>query len=181
MPENKARFCPAIDRPTKNTGPLPKIKKDMDQKNELQINDQPLLPFDPPLEAVPQTPADDIETLRVENEELKRTIRLRDARDKIVDGLVTERARSPELLFEAARDKLQFDDEGRLINADVVIADLKRKFPEQFGMLGPQPAIDAGAGTSPGPAPLSKEVLAAMKPAEIAKLDWEIIRQTLNS
>jgi len=142
----------------------------------IETNEQILLPFDPPLE---ERPADEIETLRAENESLRAAARVREARDRMTASLAAAGARSPELLFEAAKDLIQFGEDGSPQNAEALVADLKRQFPEQFGGFSPQPSIDGGAGAG-GTAPaLTKEALARMTPAEIARLDWAAVRQVL--
>ena len=141
---------------------------------------QILLPFEPPLEmrefAVGEP--SEIDALRTENEELKRTLRLRDARDQLTGELRAAGAQTPDLLFSAARDALQFGDDGKVENAEALIADLKMKFPEQFERPHP-PSIDGGAGTSGSAPALTKDALATMKPHEIARLDWGSVKAAL--
>lgn len=116
--------------------------------------------------------------LAAENEHLKTTIRLNAAHRQITGELARAGARSPELLFDAVKDGLQFAADGTLQNAAAVIGKLKTSFPEQFG-ADPLPAsIDAGAGAAAIPQ-LTKEALAKMKPAEIAELDWAEVRRVL--
>jgi hypothetical protein len=123
---------------------------------------------------------EEMNTMKQENETLKNLIRVRDARDVIVQKLSAAGARSPGLLFAYAVDSLQFDAEGHLENEEAIVAHLTKSFPEQFAP--PQAAsIDAGAGTFSRTAPLTREALAKMKPAEIAKLDWAAVRETLRS
>lgn len=141
-----------------------------------ETNEQLPLPFDPPLK---EKPADEIATLRAENESLRAATRLRDARETLMASLATAGARSPELLFEAAKDSLQFGEDGSVQNAAALVADLKRRYPEQFGVSSPQPPIDGGAGASGTGQALTKEALARMSPAEIARLDWAAVREVL--
>jgi hypothetical protein len=147
-------------------------------------DEQPMLPFDPPIEFdrpandVPQAP--DVDALIAENESLRQEVRERDARDEISELLRSAGARSPELMFEAAKSDLQFADDGRLANAEALIGRLRAKFPEQFGSFVPQPAIDGGAGTIPA-AILTKEALSKMKPADIARLNWDDVREVLSA
>lgn len=165
----------------------------MNEQNE--INTQPELPYVPALSAggtvpsnseipVADPPADaggsdnDISQLRAENEQLKATIRNAAAHRQITGELGRVGARSPELLFEAVKGDLQFADDGSLANTSAIVERLRRDFPEQFGVVTPPASIDAGAGTAPVPR-LSKDALAKMKPAEIAKLDWEDVKRTL--
>jgi hypothetical protein len=144
-----------------------------------ETDEQPVLPSDPPLPEAPTPPeAVDVDALRAENEELKRAVRLSEARDRITTSLKTAGARSPELMFEAAKPILQFSEDGSVENAEAVVGEMKRRFPEQFG-VGPQPPIDGGAGASQRPHGLTREALAKMKPAEIARLDWDAVREVL--
>ena len=140
-----------------------------------------VLPSDPPLdEASPKLDAIDVDALQAENDELRNAIRLRDARDQIKMSLKAAGARSPELLFAAAKESLQFSDDGSLVNAEAITADLKRKFPEQFGLLVPPP-IDGGAGSSAGANILTKEALSRMKPDEVGRLNWDQVRSVLRN
>ena len=47
-------------------------------------------------------------------------------------------------MFDAAKDSLQFGEDGRLENGQAIVSELKRKFPEQFGGFAAQPSIDRG-------------------------------------
>jgi hypothetical protein len=147
-----------------------------------------------------ESPLDD---LRSENERLRSEIRLMHARDEIVSSLTSEKARSPQLLFEACRDRLEFDDDGNLKSSGEIIAELKQRFPEQFVTEEPKtapllpaaeptdwwpakrdgvvgiPSINSGAGRSGHRMPLTKEQLARMKPREITRLDWNDVKQVL--
>ena len=116
--------------------------------------------------------------LAAENEQLKTTIRLNAAHRQITGELKRAGARSPELLFDAVKDALQFAADGTLQNAAAVIGKLKASFPEQFGAEPLPESIDAGAGAAAVPQ-LTKEALAKMKPAEIAELDWADVRRVL--
>jgi hypothetical protein len=151
---------------------------------EMKSDEQLLLPFEPPLEEKPPQvggEAADLETLRAENEALRQALRTREARDQITASLRAAGARSPELMFAAAKESLQFGEDGAVQNAEAVVGELKRKFPEQFGGVFPHPSIDGGAGASVSANVLTKESLARMKPAEIARLDWESVKQILAS
>lgn len=116
---------------------------------------------------------------QAETEELKKTLQMRDAREEITAALTKAGARSPELLFNSAKDSLQFDGDGKAVNTLALVEQLKKNFPEQFGVERPSGSIDGGAGASGGPAYLTKEKLARMTPAEIAKLDWQDVRKVL--
>ncbi len=121
-----------------------------------------------------------VQKLEVENAELKTAIRLSAAKDAIVSSLAKAGARSPVLMFDAAKGDLQFADDGSLANSAALVATLQAKFPEQFGSDRPGTSIDAGAGRISVPS-LTKEALAAMKPSEIAKLDWADVRNVLST
>ena len=132
----------------------------------------------PPDEPIP-TP-DPLTTLRTENETLRAALRLRDARDQVTSALASAGARSPELLFEASKSSLRFDDEGRLRPVDSLLKTLQTKYPEQFTSEPViPPSIDAGTGTASATSSLSKEALSKMSPTEIAKLDWAEVRRAL--
>ena len=154
-------------------------------KKNTDTGEQLLLPFDPPLEEATEAnvpKSAEIDALRVENDELRTVIRLRDARDRITALLKTAGARSPDLMFDAAKESLQFGDDGELQNSEAIVVELKRKFPEQFGGdRAPVPPIDGGAGTGSATNVLTKEALAEMKPADIARLDWDEVRQVLSN
>lgn len=174
-------------------------------------NENPTTPFEPLTETsteifdsvsfVPSAPSepDDVKQLRSENDRLRSELRLITARSELTRLLSAEHARSPELLFEASRDRLAFDDDGRLTSTDELIAELKQRFPEQFirnadapvrmsakhedSATGsaPVPSINSGAGRSSSQPPLTKDQLARMKPREIARLDWNDVKQILSS
>lgn len=122
-----------------------------------------------------QTPEpDETAALRLENQRLKDDIRVREARESLAAALSD--SHSPQLLFEAARPLLQFDDDNRLANLHAIVGELRRRYPEQFRAAGRQ-SIGAEAPTA---APmLDRETLARMRPAEIAKLDWGTVREVL--
>ena len=149
-----------------------------------QIDDSAQTVPDPPETEPPGNPpadADAVETLRrlqSENAQLKDAARLGAASELIQTALTAEGARSPGLLFESARGDLQFDADGTLVNAAAIVERLKTKFPEQFGYDRPAASIDGGAGRIAAPA-LTKDALARMSPAEIARLDWADVRQVL--
>jgi len=118
------------------------------------------------------------EQLRAENETLKHNLRMRDAREALTNELKAVGARSPQLLFDSVQADIQFDDNDSPTNAAAIAANLKQKFPEQFGPDSPV-SIDAGAGRSDQNNFLTREALRSMKPAEIARLDWNDVRQVL--
>ncbi|MBP7377676.1 MAG: hypothetical protein KA956_14485 [Pyrinomonadaceae bacterium] len=120
-----------------------------------------------------------ITALQAENEQLKTTIRLNAAKEQITASLTKAGARSPGLLFDAAKGDLQFAEDGGLANSAAIVERLTREFPEQFGVERPA-SIDAGAGRVAAPA-LTKEALSRMSASEIAKLDWAEVRQVLSA
>ncbi|HMO82030.1 MAG TPA: hypothetical protein PKD24_14665 [Pyrinomonadaceae bacterium] len=119
------------------------------------------------------------ETLRRENEELRHSIRLRDAREAMLAALTGKNAHSPELLFRAVADRIEFDEGGSPANVADLVGELLRAFPEQFGSVMKPAAIDAGAGAGSPAVPLSAESLARMSPDEIRRLDWDEVRSVL--
>ena len=147
--------------------------------NSNETGEQMVLPFDPPLDKRADEPSE-VDILRAQNAELQTRLKQREVRDDVTLSLRSAGARSPELLFEAARDALQFSDDGAVENAEAVVAEMKRRFPEQFGAAN-LPSIDGGAGRGGQPAALTKDALAKMKPDEIARLDWATVKQALSS
>ena len=82
------------------------------------------------------------------------------------------------MLFAHTVDSLQFDGDGKVVNAAATVEKLRREFPEQFGRETP-PSIDAGAGRGSSASHLTKDALSKMKPAEVARLDWSEVRRVL--
>ena len=118
------------------------------------------------------------EGLRAENQELRNSMRMRDAREALTNELNAAGARSTELLFASVQSEIQFDEDGKPANIAAIAANLKQKFPEQFG--SDQPAsIDAGAGRTSQNNFLTRDKLAKMTPQEIARLDWNDVRHVL--
>ena len=162
---------------------------------QTQQNSQPLPESTQETSSVPSASSapsafdDELTSLRAENTELRHTLRLRNARDELNRTLASENARSPELLFEAASSRLSFDDDGNLQNLSDIIADIKTRFPEQFvtdtleqtATVSRTPPINAGAGRANIPPPLTKEMLTAMKPRDILSLDWNDVKQVMES
>lgn len=130
----------------------------------------------------PPTPESsaELDELRRENEELKQAARLRTAREQMTAELKTAGARSPGLMFDSVIADVQYDDAGEPLNIAALVANLKTKFPEQFGNAA-SGSIDAGAGSGARPNFLTPETLARMKPNEIAKLDWAEVRSVLSN
>ncbi len=129
--------------------------------------------------AAPESNAE-VEQLRRENEELKQTARLNAARGLITQELTEAGARSPELLFATVRGEIQFDEGGEPQNTAALVANLRSKFPEQFGSNPTSASIDAAAGAGMRPNFLTAEALAKMTPQEIARLDWNEVRSVLS-
>jgi len=121
---------------------------------------------------------DVLQTLAAENAELKAAVRLGAAKEQVTAALSNAGARSPSLLFDAAKGDLQFADDGTLANSAAIVDRLTREFPEQFGVERPVVSIDAGAGRAVAPA-LTKDALSRMSASEIAKLDWAEVRNVL--
>jgi hypothetical protein len=143
--------------------------------NENSTGEQLVLPFNPPLDERASNT-----NLAAENERLKASIRLRDARNALTAELKEAGARSPGLLFEAAKGELQFSEDGEIQNAEAILAMLRHDFPEQFGRPSAE-SIDAGAGVANRTPPLTREALAKMTAAQITKLDWADIKQVLSN
>ncbi|MFL6469143.1 MAG: hypothetical protein ACJ72Z_14390 [Pyrinomonadaceae bacterium] len=120
----------------------------------------------------------ELETLRQQNEELKKEIRLGKARAALNAELTASGAHSPELLIAAAEKEIQFDEDGEPANIAAVISKLTQNYPSQIGPEQPM-SIDAGAGRMNQGNFLTRESLAKMKPEEIRRLDWETVRQVL--
>ena len=112
--------------------------------------------------------------LAEENESLKVELYIRTAVYDIETRLTKAGARTPNLLAGQAKESFQFSDDGKLTNADAVIDQLKRAYPEQFAV----PSIDASAGRTPRPT-LTKEALSRMTTTEIQRLDWNEVRSAL--
>ncbi len=90
------------------------------------------------------------------------------------------KARSPELMTRIAEGSMQLNENGELQNTEAILHELRQSFPEQFA-AEPKPAsIDGGAGSGTIK-PLTREMLAKMKPADIAKLDWQAVRSVLEN
>lgn len=115
--------------------------------------------------------------LAAENAELKTAVRVAAAKEQITASLAKAGARSPALLFDAAKGDLQFAEDGQLTNSAAIVERLARDFPEQFGVEHPA-SIDAGAGRVAAP-PLTRDALSRMSASEIAKLDWAEVRNVL--
>lgn len=127
-----------------------------------------------------QTP-DETETLRQENEQLKAQMRRREARDDLTAQFTAAGAISPELLFDLAGDRIEFDSDDKPLNTADLVAAFKKDFPEQFAGKAAAEPIDAGSGRHDKTAFLTAEALAKMTPAEIQRLDWADVRQALSN
>ena len=157
----------------------------MNTRDTPQNTEQPLLPFpESGTAATKETPKDaTLKDLQAENDRLKEQLRLRDAHEDLTHRLKKAGAKTPKLLLEAAKHALRFTAEGMLENAGELVDDLIGRFPEQFGHHTsgkPHIFVDAGSGRTARPA-LTRETLAKMKPAEIAKLDWNDVRRVLSN
>ena len=118
------------------------------------------------------------ERLRAENDELRNSMRMRDAHEALTKELKAAGARSPDLLFASVQGEIQFDGDGRPANIAALAANLKQKFPEQFGSDRPA-SIDAGAGRTNQHNFLTRDALSKMTPQQIARLDWNEVRSVL--
>ncbi len=126
-------------------------------------------------------PDPEADRLRDENEQLKRTLQLREARELVIEALTKIGATSPGLLFAAIKDELQFDENGTVVNAAAIADHLKKSYPNQFALRPSHSSIDGAAGTTAQPEPMSARTLAGMTPAQIKKLDWDEVRRVLSS
>ena len=126
--------------------------------------------------------AAEVERLREENGRLRAEVRMRAAVYELEAGLAAAGATSPRLLVEAAKEMFEYAEGGKVANAGERLGRLRASYPEQFGQGGGRrgrlPSIDAGAGY-PGDDVLTREQLAAMSPAEIARLNWEDVKAAL--
>lgn len=121
----------------------------------------------------------ELEKLRRENMELKQVMRMRTAGERITRELADAGARSPELLFETFKGRIEFDEEDQPLNATQLIRDLKKMYPEQFENTPPLRQIDAAAGARAKQTLLTHKSLSKMSPQEIAQLDWAEVRSIL--
>lgn len=123
-------------------------------------------------------PDNEIERLRAENEELRLAIRRAEVHRQITGELTAAGARSPELLLKVIGDD---DLENAATDAIAFVAKLRSEYPEQFGRDGDNIGGDIGGGSGRNSATLSREMLAAMTPQEIAGLDWDEVRAVLSA
>lgn len=119
-----------------------------------------------------------IAELEAKNRELQIELRMRTAAYDIEARLLKAGAIAPGLLAESAKRRFQFGDDGRLANAEALIGEMKRSYPEQFEPRSHSGSIDAAAGRSAAQT-LTKDALSMMSPAEIQKLDWAEVRNVL--
>lgn len=121
----------------------------------------------------------ELKRLRQRNEELEAELRMRGAREQMTAELTAAGARSPLLLFETVSGEIEFAEDGKPANVSELVADLRKRLPEQFGRDSAAASVNAGAGAAASPNPLTADALAKMSPAEIAKLDWTAVREVL--
>ncbi len=105
---------------------------------------------------------------------------MREARDEFKRSLAEAGARSPDLLFAAAKSDLQLTGDGKPQNTAALVEHLKRSFPEQFGIQKPSGSIDGAAGTLAATQMLSAEGLSKMTPRQIQKLNWDDVRRVIS-
>ena len=122
--------------------------------------------------------AGEMERLAAENAALREEIRMRAAAYEFESRLAAAGARSPGLLVKEASEGFQFGEDGKLVNPEALIEQLRRGYPEQFGRDAGVGSIDAGAGRNAAP-PLTREALSRMSPADIQRLDWDEVRSAL--
>lgn len=115
-----------------------------------------------------------VEALAAENVALKNELHMRSAVYDIESRLTAVGARSPKLLVDRAKAAFQLADDGELTNAAAIVEQLRREFPEQFGVA----SINVGAGRNQRPM-LTRQTLNTMTAAEIQKLDWAEIKAVL--
>ena len=129
-----------------------------------------------------ETPQQDneLEKLRAENEELRRTMRRAEVHRQITGELTAAGARSPELLLKVIGDD---DLENAAQDTAAFVEKLRAEYPEQFGRDSDNGNIggDIDGGSGRNSATLSREMLAAMTPQEIAELDWDEVRACLSA
>jgi hypothetical protein len=122
----------------------------------------------------------DDEKKDAEINDLKNSLRMRDARDETIAALEKAGAKTPALLFNSIKGDLEFDEKtGKVSNLKDLMKDLQADYPDQFGVEKPAEGIDAGAGQQGGGTKLTKEALAKMTPAEINALDWEEVKKVM--
>lgn len=124
---------------------------------------------------------DSIDELRMENRRLREALALEAAREMVLAESKKATAISPQIIFDSVKSELKFDGDGNAANAAELVADLKKRFPEQFGGPHANGSIDGGAGTGAMPMPLTAETLSKMTPTEIARLDWDDVRRVLSN
>lgn len=185
-PEEKPAETPAGETPAEKPGaaadPKPEPKAPKSEKTftklELEAAKQQAI-----ADAQKKWEADkdlsELDRIKKENEDLKAANRLRDARDEVTTALGKLSAKSPDLIWEALKGRLEFDEKGGIKNLDTLINSFKESYPEQFGVEKPSETIDGGAGGGNAGMALTKEKLAEMSPAEIQKLDWEVVKKVM--
>lgn len=122
----------------------------------------------------------ELERLRKQNEDLQGLIRLRDAKEKIVEMLRAAGNKSPELAFAVLKSDLKFDKNGKVENAEDLLESFKAAYPEQFVKDKPG-QIDAGKSTNQKNDGLTVATLSKMTPDEINKLDWQHVKAVLEA
>jgi hypothetical protein len=113
-------------------------------------------------------------------EQTEETIKTAEAKTRLTESFREANARSPELMVRIAENSMQLDENGELQNAEAILHEFKQSFPEQFSEQTKPVGIDGGAGSATFK-PLTREILAKMKPADIAKLDWQAVRSVLEN
>jgi hypothetical protein len=91
------------------------------------------------------------ERLKAELDAVKRENQMIKAESELSRALGAAGAKSPELLFAASKERLEFDKDGKLSNAKEIVDELKAAYPTQFGVEKPKESIDGGAGSQETP------------------------------
>lgn len=127
--------------------------------------------------AEPAAAASPNDTLAAENSALRERI----AHLSLERRLETAGALSPGLLSRSANSELQLSETGELLNADELVAEFKRRMPEQFRTeIRAESGIDAGTGTREASPALTREMLEQMPAERIAELDWQTVKRVLS-
>ena len=120
------------------------------------------------------------ERTKAEIADLQTQIKTRDARDAVNTEAAKLGVKNPGLIYKLVKDELEFSADGKVSNLAEVFDSAKTEYPDLFDNK-PNQSIDAGAGTTGGGKPLTKEMLATMTPGEINALDWNVVSKILSA
>lgn len=112
-------------------------------------------------------------------QELESGQRLRDAKDAVTAALTKAGARSPELIWQAMKGDLEFDDKGGVKNLDALVNSYKTDFADAFGIEKPGETINGGAGGQAA-TKLTIEQIQKMTPEQINE-NWEEVEKVLKA